>query len=58
MAPGLATYPALTAIWKLPSRFSGGGRNGYDRFLCRIISWRSVWFFIFLFMGIFPGEAG
>jgi hypothetical protein len=31
-APGLVTYHALTAIWRLPSRFSGGDKMGMIAF--------------------------
>ncbi|MCJ7819541.1 MAG: hypothetical protein MUP25_06965 [Syntrophales bacterium] len=39
------------------SLFPEVDKVGHDRFLCRIIYWRSVRFFIFLFIGLFPGEA-
>ena len=56
-AAGTGNFLCADGHLEAPQPVFGGGQDGHDRLLRRIIHWHSGWFLIVVAGGLFPGEA-
>jgi hypothetical protein len=53
--PGRGNISCTDGHLEAPQPISGGGQNGHDRLLRRIIHRCSLWIIIFIAVDLFPG---